>query len=283
MDRSHLYLAHHGIRGMKWGVRNGPPYPLGESDKSAAEKRAAQGAGRKPNSSKEKFWTDEKKARARKIAIGVAVVAAVGVVSYEAYKHGAFDRLADKGKEYLYGDADGILKRVSTPIPPSETLANVNPLRGAEEGKNNCTSCAVASALQQIFGVRATAISTGGKMQNIGGIIEDCFKGAKVIDGSATSFTSREKASALLVKKFGDNAEGVCGVPFRGGGGHAFNFKIADGVVSFYDGQNGYDDSNPMIERILHLVDPNGGLTIARLDNAEPIPEKIARYVHLED
>lgn len=23
-------LAHHGIRGQKWGVRNGPPYPLGE-------------------------------------------------------------------------------------------------------------------------------------------------------------------------------------------------------------------------------------------------------------
>lgn len=24
----HLYLAHHGIKGQKWGVRNGPPYPL---------------------------------------------------------------------------------------------------------------------------------------------------------------------------------------------------------------------------------------------------------------
>lgn len=23
-------LAHHGIRGQKWGVRNGPPYPLKE-------------------------------------------------------------------------------------------------------------------------------------------------------------------------------------------------------------------------------------------------------------
>jgi len=23
-----LYLAHHGIKGQKWGVRNGPPYPL---------------------------------------------------------------------------------------------------------------------------------------------------------------------------------------------------------------------------------------------------------------
>lgn len=26
---NYFYLAHHGIQGQKWGVRNGPPYPLG--------------------------------------------------------------------------------------------------------------------------------------------------------------------------------------------------------------------------------------------------------------
>ena len=34
------YLAHHGILGQRKGVRNGPPYPLGASDHSAAEKKA---------------------------------------------------------------------------------------------------------------------------------------------------------------------------------------------------------------------------------------------------
>lgn len=38
--RDYLALQHHGILGMKWGHRNGPPYPLGASDHSASEKKA---------------------------------------------------------------------------------------------------------------------------------------------------------------------------------------------------------------------------------------------------
>ena len=33
-------LSHHGILGMRWGERNGPPYPLGAGDHSASEKKA---------------------------------------------------------------------------------------------------------------------------------------------------------------------------------------------------------------------------------------------------
>lgn len=33
-----MELEHHGIRGQKWGVRNGPPYPLGGGDYSGSEK-----------------------------------------------------------------------------------------------------------------------------------------------------------------------------------------------------------------------------------------------------
>lgn len=34
------YLIHHGIRGQKWGKRNGPPYPLSPGDHSKSEKDA---------------------------------------------------------------------------------------------------------------------------------------------------------------------------------------------------------------------------------------------------
>ena len=36
---SNLDIQHHGILGQKWGKQNGPPYPLGSGDHSAAEKK----------------------------------------------------------------------------------------------------------------------------------------------------------------------------------------------------------------------------------------------------
>lgn len=42
MYTEYLYnnsLAHHGIKGQKWGTRNGPPYPLSYKDHSTTEKK----------------------------------------------------------------------------------------------------------------------------------------------------------------------------------------------------------------------------------------------------
>lgn len=37
---SQLYLAHHGIKGQKWGIRRGKNYPLSNSERSAAERKS---------------------------------------------------------------------------------------------------------------------------------------------------------------------------------------------------------------------------------------------------
>ena len=46
-------LYHHGILGQKWGVKNGPPYPLDPSDRSAAEK-GSEGKKEEKNEPKNK-------------------------------------------------------------------------------------------------------------------------------------------------------------------------------------------------------------------------------------
>ena len=39
------YISHHGIKGMHWGVRNGPPYPLSSKQKSASERKGTPSKG----------------------------------------------------------------------------------------------------------------------------------------------------------------------------------------------------------------------------------------------
>ncbi|MCC8160268.1 MAG: hypothetical protein LIO53_02955 [Oscillospiraceae bacterium] len=50
---------HHGILGQKWGVKHGPPYPLGGGNYSGAEKRATYTKKKKRNSVYNKKHIDE--------------------------------------------------------------------------------------------------------------------------------------------------------------------------------------------------------------------------------
>lgn len=54
---NHLYsmeLFHHGIKGQKWGVRNGPPYPLEKSSKSSIIEEAIRSGRVKKTINREK-------------------------------------------------------------------------------------------------------------------------------------------------------------------------------------------------------------------------------------
>lgn len=93
---SHLYIAHHGIKGQKWGVKHGPPYPLDDNQKSYSEKRLSneikvnsqsKSQDRIPNKSgsvvngAKQFYSDHEK----EIKIGLAV-AGTALAVYGAYK-----------------------------------------------------------------------------------------------------------------------------------------------------------------------------------------------------
>lgn len=65
-------LYHYGIKGQKWGIKNGPPYPLGEGQKSAKEKKMDSG----------------RRSDFKKYAKIGAAVAVAGLATYGAYKYG---------------------------------------------------------------------------------------------------------------------------------------------------------------------------------------------------
>ncbi len=272
--RNRLY--HHGVRGMKWGVRKGPPYPLSGSKRSASKKRGNQKKSltnrnnnslisigkNKVNSMLNKMTgsADDIKFDDETIRIGKAAVDSM---------------LGQKTADMSKG-----IRKLSKPESLDETLRKANPLNGTKEGKNNCVPSAIAGFMRQ-SGYDVTARGTGGKMQNTAGVVEECFKGAKVLEGSAVKFgRSRQDAAEMLVRRYGQNAEGICGVQWKkeyNGGGHCFSWKIKDGVVSFFDNNIGMGDD--IASRYFGKIDPNGSLTLARLDGLEIDLDAIRKYV----
>lgn len=86
------YLAHHGILGMKWGHRNGPPYPLDASEHSSSEKKAGYEKSIKNNSNNtasdsNKLTSDQRK-MIRNAAIASVAAVGIGVGMYYAKKYG---------------------------------------------------------------------------------------------------------------------------------------------------------------------------------------------------
>ena len=163
----------------------------------------------------------------------------------------------------------------------SDTIKKGNELHGKIEGKNNCVPSSIAGFMRS-KGFDVTAKGTGGEMKNLGGVVEECFKGARVVEGSAVKFgKSRDDAAEMLVKKFGDNASGVCSTTWQkafGGGGHAFSWKIENGKVSFFD-VNARVDDDFISKHYFKAMDTNGSIILARLDNAEIDFENIKKYV----
>lgn len=116
-----VVLVHHGIKGQKWGVQNGPPYPLGVSQKSSAEKKAKRTDGKvsqgqqnrhRPTlrddfyKSQQRYEKDlkeadkkfrltpEQKEKYAKVMIGTAAVIGVGAAIYFGYKHTSIMQMA---------------------------------------------------------------------------------------------------------------------------------------------------------------------------------------------
>ena len=89
---------------MKWGKKNGPPYPLGASDHSTSEKKAgwrkSLDKGPDDSDNKKKGLSDKQK-KAIKIGAAVAVTALATYGTYRLAKSGKLDPYIASGKSKL--------------------------------------------------------------------------------------------------------------------------------------------------------------------------------------
>lgn len=253
---SDAYLVHHGIPGQKWGKRNGPPYPLNESDKSSAEKKEEHSRKGLSNGAK----------TAIKIGAVAAGVAIAGVGAYKLVDSGVLDNLVKIGKngvkETLVG-ADNIVSISSKHMSTTDVFENANHLEGNER-TNSCFQTALSAICSKITGKPMTAVAdldeNGiGKAHMVAAELDNVFNGQLTnqygdyktsqvrIMSDAPYAKSSTAAKEALVKWFGNDASGIISTdvltPNNQFNGHAFNFEIKSGKVEFYDALAKVEDS----------------------------------------
>lgn len=254
---SRTYLAHHGIKGQQWGVKNGPPYPLGSLRRTIVESSLAKSLSKRTKKLKLKKLTDEQK---RQIIFGSKLAVAFGG-AYGAMKindlfnrNTPFDvdisKLSDRLpiKSHFYSRRQDIIGVNGAP------LSVVNPMR-----IDNCSLCSTTYELRR----RGYDVHARSKWQGGGGRtieqISKAFKGVTardwrtkydcVTNNRAGDKLPAGKSPLTLMRQdmlsCGEGARGnLCG-RVRGGGGysHSVVWEVINGNVRYVDTQTGFDMS----------------------------------------
>lgn len=252
-------MYHHGIKGQKWGKRNGPPYPLSDSDHSASEKKAGWKKslnGDKEQSPKNRRGLTDKQKKWIKIGAAAAVTAlAVGGAVYMA-KTGQFKNLSSIGEEaaknimanpYLAAGEQKVTAKVGKVIGDidRDMVRSINSqYRGTAEGSANCTHCVLSYILNSVYGRSTSALPS------VNGQIIDEISGAvangrdpiifKAIFDNIVEHDFRinglQKGGVPIKDAFKDvrpGSTGIVSIP-----GHVLNYeKDSAGLVTIIDPQ----------------------------------------------
>lgn len=283
-------FAHHGILGQKWGVRNGPPYPLNPSDHSAAEKKAASEKSTKGETSDSRISkgkdfvskhgsvkVGQLPSREELLEVAAPYIAMFGIIGVlkgaakisEVKERKKFNNELEEMKDDCEFKSLNDVPKLDKPVPPSESMKVVNPDYPKPGSNLNCTFCTTAMAMRE-KGYDVQAAKTPHAWYT-----DDLFK--KTFNAEDTKMRNVRSAKDLRtqLESMGDGAYGGLRVQWTMGGGHSIFWKNEGGKVHIYDGQSGEEYDLKGNSSFMRSINFNN-LAYQRLDNTEPTEYALA-------
>ena len=225
-------LAHYGIPGQRWGVSNGPPYPLDARTRQAVAKKA------KAQDTEVRGDLTETAAEAvSTIAMAAAVIGVRMVAVHNAAKN--FQKQSTANARLLSDAYLGDIsqhkdfsdqhppKLISGTHTPDQDMAAVNPKykdASVPGTNNNCVLCSVTYDLRR-RGYDVTAkIGLYGNIDKL--LTKEIYDHPKREKLGGRTF---DDVFAKGAKKFPEGSRGLIGVNGYFGGGHSMAFEVVNG------------------------------------------------------
>lgn len=256
--KSDDHLEHHGIKGQKWGVKNGPPYPLADNNHTTFEKKAG--------------IAEELIVPATYLAVFAAAAVAARVSAKKADER----RTVQYDEEYYQNRSIKTLAECPKIDPDSMSMDDhmkaINPDYPDMGSTQNCMFCTTAMAMRMKgYDVQAEKCPDGWSAKNL----QNTWKDMKV---ETPKMSSTAKISDFL-KEQGDGAYGNLIVYWATGGGHSVFYKVDNGQVKIYDTQS---NKERKMRDLSGLIIPRS-TEVIRLDNKEPTEMALGAVKRKED
>lgn len=267
-------LYHHGIKGMKWGVRrfqNEDGTRTAAGKKRYSEANSSKAKEDDVNENQKKGLTDKQK---KILKIGAAA-AGTALVAYGSYK--VYQAYTGSGQKI---DPDTGFRLLNKDMSTQQHLNAINPgrirllsLSGAKNkeiisgSSANCMLCTTSYELRKRgYDVHAGKSWKGYMPNDLFGKIYKDYKGTTKLTPGSDADQSYYKIIDTL-RKEGSGSRGNIVVWWKGyAGGHSMIWENVDGNIKFMDGQTGKEYKN-FAKEILSNIHDQMPIELLRTDN----------------